>query len=42
MMRADWLARARDELIQNGHLEAEGLVRDVVVQGLGQGASRPG
>jgi hypothetical protein len=41
MMRADWKARARDELIQNGHLEAEGLVRDSV-QSVGQGASRPG
>jgi len=29
MMRADWKARARDELIANGHLEAEGLVNDV-------------
>lgn len=29
MMRADWKARARDELITNGHLEAEGLVNDV-------------
>ena len=30
MMRADWKARAREELIANGHLEAEGLVNDVV------------
>jgi catechol-2,3-dioxygenase len=29
MMRADWKARARDELIRNGHLEAEGLVSHV-------------
>ncbi|MDA0786993.1 MAG: VOC family protein [Proteobacteria bacterium] len=29
MMRADWKARARDELLANGHLEAEGLVNDV-------------
>jgi catechol-2,3-dioxygenase len=29
MMRADWKARAREELIQNGHLEAEGLVSHV-------------
>jgi catechol-2,3-dioxygenase len=29
MMRADWKARARDELIANGHLEAEGLVSTV-------------
>jgi catechol 2,3-dioxygenase len=31
MMRADWKARARDELIRNGHLEAEGLVSDAAV-----------
>jgi catechol-2,3-dioxygenase len=41
MMRADWKARARDELIRNGHLEAEGLVRDAA-QPVGQGASLPG
>jgi catechol 2,3-dioxygenase len=29
MMRADWKAQARKELIANGHLEAEGLVNDV-------------
>lgn len=29
MMRADWKARARTELLANGHLEAEGLVNDV-------------
>jgi catechol 2,3-dioxygenase len=29
MMRADWKSRAREELIANGHLEAEGLVNDV-------------
>ncbi|NNE83306.1 MAG: VOC family protein [Alphaproteobacteria bacterium] len=29
MMRADWKSRAREELIANGHLEAEGLVSDV-------------
>jgi len=29
MMRADWKSRARDELIANGHIEAEGLVSDV-------------
>lgn len=29
MMRADWKRRAREELIANGHLEAEGLVNDV-------------
>lgn len=29
LMRADWKARARDELIEIGRLEAEGLVRDV-------------
>lgn len=29
MMRADWKARARAELIANGHLEAEGLVSHV-------------
>jgi hypothetical protein len=28
-MRADWKARAREELIRNGHLEAEGLVSHV-------------
>lgn len=29
MMRADWKARARQELLANGHIEAEGLVSDV-------------
>ena len=29
MMRADWKRRAREELLANGHLEAEGLVSDV-------------
>ena len=29
MMRADWKSRAREELLANGHLEAEGLVSDV-------------
>lgn len=29
MMRADWKAQARVELLANGHLEAEGLVSDV-------------
>jgi catechol 2,3-dioxygenase len=29
MMRDDWKARAREELVANGHLEAEGLVSDV-------------
>jgi hypothetical protein len=29
MMRADWKQRARDELIANGHIEAEGLVNDI-------------
>lgn len=29
MMRADWKARARDELLANGHIEAEGLVNHV-------------
>jgi catechol 2,3-dioxygenase len=29
MMRADWKSRAREELLANGHLEAEGLVNDV-------------
>jgi catechol 2,3-dioxygenase len=29
MMRADWKARAREELLANGHIEAEGLVSDV-------------
>jgi hypothetical protein len=29
MMRADWKAKAREELVANGHLEAEGLVSTV-------------
>ncbi len=29
MMRADWKKRAREELLANGHIEAEGLVSDV-------------
>ncbi|MBT5570023.1 MAG: VOC family protein [Alphaproteobacteria bacterium] len=29
MMRADWKRRAREELLANGHIEAEGLVSDV-------------
>ncbi len=29
MMRADWKQRAREQLLANGHLEAEGLVSDV-------------
>ena len=29
MMRADWKKRAREELIANGHLEAEDLVSHV-------------
>jgi catechol-2,3-dioxygenase len=29
MMRADWKKRAREQLLANGHLEAEGLVSDV-------------
>lgn len=28
MMRADWKRRAREELLANGHIEAEGLVND--------------
>lgn len=31
MMRADWKKQAREQLIANGHLEAEGLVSDVAV-----------
>ena len=29
MMRADWKKRAREQLLDNGHIEAEGLVSDV-------------
>ena len=29
MMRADWKKQAREQLVANGHLEAEGLVSDV-------------
>jgi catechol 2,3-dioxygenase len=29
MMRADWKQQAREQLLANGHLEAEGLVSDV-------------
>ena len=29
MMRADWKKRAREQLLANGHIEAEGLVSDV-------------
>jgi hypothetical protein len=29
-MRADWKQRAREQLLANGHIEAEGLVSDVV------------
>lgn len=29
MMRADWKSRAREQLVANGHLEAEGLVSHV-------------
>jgi catechol-2,3-dioxygenase len=31
MMRADWKKQAREQLVANGHLEAEGLVSDVAM-----------